>query len=97
MTAPETAAQDAGLFAGLGASTTRNMTGGTAFHGDGRLDRRSEGALATELAAAGQSRRTWTRPSDERVQKMGCWSRPESAEHDATAACALARRALAEN
>jgi DNA transformation protein len=107
VTAPETVAHYAELFAGLGAITTRNMMGGTVFyadgrlfatiHGDGQLYLRSKGALAAELAAAGESQLTWTRPSDGQVQRMGYWALPDSAEHDATAACALARRALAEN
>ncbi len=107
MTAPETVAHYAGLFAGLGAITTRDMMGGTVFysdghlfatiHGDGRLYLRSKGALAKELAAAGETRLTWARPSDGQVQKMGYCSLPDSAEHDATAACALTRRALAGN
>ena len=95
------------LFADLGEITTRSMMGGTVFyadgklfatiHGDGRLFLRTKGALAGELKARGETQLTWIRPSDGRVQAMGYWSLPAAALDDPELACALARKALAED
>ena len=94
------------LFSGLGRIVTRPMMGGTVFyadgalfatiHGDGRLYLSTRGALARTLEAAGETRLTWTRPTDGKVMAMGYWSLPEDALDDPERACELARQAISE-
>jgi DNA transformation protein len=94
------------LFEDLGGVTARAMMGGLAVYRDGRIfaivgsgDRvylKAAGAFAEALAAEGAEQFSYARPGGS-VARMGYWSLPEAALDDAEAACAWARRALAES
>ena len=92
------------LFHDLGGVTARPMMGGLALysHGsifaivgsDDRIYIKASGTLADDLAAEGAERFTYARRGG--TASMGYWSLPDPALDDPEAACAWARRALAE-
>jgi DNA transformation protein len=92
------------LFHDVGGVTARPMMGALALysHGsifaivgsDDRIYIKASGALAGDLAAEGAERFTYARRGG--TTSMGYWSLPDPALDDPEAACAWARRALAE-